>query len=66
MCPAKERVARIVQRNGVAYELVIMCTRYAKNVCKIISQNRSRGNGDGEFLMANLDASGREGANSIC
>jgi len=41
MCPAKERIARIVQRKGVAYDLVIMCTRYAKNVCKIMRYLRT-------------------------
>jgi hypothetical protein len=50
-CPTKERIARIVQINAVAYVLVIRYTRYAKNICKIL-----------KYFRTNLRKTGDEGS----
>ena len=67
--PAKERIARTMQINAVAYVLVIRYTRYAKNICKILMYLRTDlpKTGDEEvMILANLDASGCDRANCIC
>jgi hypothetical protein len=69
ICPTRELIAKNMQMNGVMHVPVILCTRYAKNPCKMfeVTLECVLGNEEGgEVLSADLDGGDRDGRSCTC